>query len=120
MIPFTEIIGANLTDILFSNNTFIGIAEKSSSVNIQTIHLVFDIGYLEIFNPLFVLDGHKNEIELTLLIDKKVLSSYSNDEELRIIFDTNQYLTVSLLDKDFIGPEAACFYPNNGYIIVFN
>ena len=83
------------------------------------MHLIFDKGQFDIFNPILVLDGLGNKTELLTLIGKKVSSSYSNKKEIRITFETDEYLSISVLDRDYTGPEAACFYPKKGNIIVF-
>lgn len=120
MEPFKEIEGAFLREISSSEATYVDVGNKNEPLNIQGCSLVFDLGQLVIENP-FVVSGPDNkELKLNQLIGLKVASAYSNVEEIRIMFETGAFISVSMKDDDFVGPEAASYSPNQGNIIVFN
>jgi hypothetical protein len=120
MEPFEEIEGAVLVGVSTSEATYVDVGDRNEPLNIKGHSLVFDLGQLVIENPFTVVGPEKENQSLDSLIGLKVMSAYSNEEEIRIIFESGAYVSVSMKDKDFIGPEAASYSPKRGNIIVFN
>jgi hypothetical protein len=120
MEPFEEIEGAVLERISASEATYVGVGDKNESLKIHGCLLIFDLGLFVIENPFAVIDPENENTELNELVGQKVTSAYSNEEEIRIIFESGAYISVSMKDKDFVGPEAASYSPNRGDIIIFN
>ena len=120
MESFEEIEGAVLENISASEATYVGAGDKAESLKVQGCSLAFDLGWLVIENPYSVV-GYENQItELKELVGLKVKSAYSNEEEIRVIFESGAYISISMKDEDFFGPEAASYSPKRGEIIVFN
>lgn len=120
MEPFEEIEGAVLEVVSTSEATYVDVGDRTDPLIIQGCSLTFDLGQLVIENP-FTVAGSENEKQnLNSLVGLRVKSAYSNEEEIRITFESGIYIKVSMKDEDFIGPEAASYSPNQGSIIVFN
>ncbi|MDF7802154.1 hypothetical protein P4C99_21965 [Pontiellaceae bacterium B1224] len=120
MERFKEIEGAKLKDISSSSATYAPLSNSSHNQEVEGLSLVFDIGVLVIENPFSILSQNQELIDLPNLLDDKVKSAYSSDTEIRLTFESDAYISISLRDEDFVSPEAASFTPNKGQIIVFN
>ncbi|HFD32190.1 MAG TPA: hypothetical protein ENJ28_05720 [Gammaproteobacteria bacterium] len=120
MEHFDEIEGAVLEDISTSEATYVDAGDKNEPLKIKGYSLAFDLGQFVIENPFAVVSPENENTELNQLVGLKVIKAYSNEEEIRIIFESGTYISVSMKDKDFVGPEAASYSPKRGNIIVFN
>ncbi len=120
MEPFEEIEEAVLEGISTSEATYVDVGDRAEPLKIQGCSLTFDLGQLVIENPFAVVGAENEKQDLNSLVGLRVTSAYSNEEEIRITFESSAYISVSMKDKDFIGPEAASYSPNRGNIIVFN
>jgi hypothetical protein len=80
----------------------------------------FDRGVLVIENPFMIINSKNEEMEIDKLIGDSVQTAYLSESEIRIIFESDAVLVISMRDEDFVGPEAASWNPNDGPIIVFN
>lgn len=120
MEPFDEIEGAVLEEISTSEASYVDVGDKTKPLKVKGCSLVFDLGQLVIENPFAVVGPENEKQELSNLVGLKVTTAFSNEEEIRITFDSGFYISVSMKDKDFVGPEAASYSPNRGNIIVFN
>lgn len=120
MESFEEIEGATLESIETSEATYVDVGDKQEPLIIRGCSLVFDLGCFVIENPFLVFSSENVKLEINDLVGSKVKSAYSSSEEIRLNFESGAYITVSLKDEDFVGPEAASYSPNKGNIIVFN
>ena len=120
MEPFEEIEGSILEGISTSEATYVDVGDRTEPLKIQGCSLNFDLGQLVIENPFAVVGPDKEIQDLNSLVSLRVKSAYSNEEEIRITFESGVYIKVSMKDEDFVGPEAASYSPNRGSIIVFN
>lgn len=116
MEEFKEIIGAVLESIESFESTYIGCSESSEALEIIGHKLAFDKGWLEIENP-HTITGAKN---LEEIIGLKVVHSFYNEVEFKIMFENQASVSISLKDEDFKSPEAASFIPKRGSIVVFD
>jgi hypothetical protein len=116
MYKFEEIIGAELEAITQSEAAYVDADESGEVLNIKGISLAFDRGWFVVENPHTVFGvANLNEI-----VGTKVVDAYSSEDEIRLQFSNGSVISVSLKDKDFVGPEAASYSPKRGEIIVFN
>lgn len=115
MFKFTEIIGSVLESISENDASYVDVSD-SGILKVKGKSLAFDSGWFVIENP-YQLVGVEDFREL---IGSKVLEAYSNDIEIRLEFERDIILSVSLKDEDFVGPEAASYAPKRGNIIVFD
>jgi hypothetical protein len=120
METFEEIEGAVLESISTSEATYVDVGDKNEPLKVQGCSLTFDLGQLVIENPFVVFGSDNEKQDLNGLVGLRVRSAYSNEEEIRIIFESEAYIKVSMKGEDFVGPEAASYSPNQGNIIVFN
>lgn len=100
--------------------THVDADDNSKIPGVQGCSLDFDLGQLVIENPFSVVNKHHEKIDLSQLVGLKVISAYSTENEIRITFESDVYISVSMKDEDYTGPEAACYSPKHGNIIVFN
>jgi len=120
MTPFNEIVGAELEGVSSSEATYVDAGGRRESMKVQGCALHFSLGELVIENPFKLVSKDAEPVQLKQLVGQKVVSAYSTEEELRIVFDTGAYVSVSMKESDFVGPEAASYSPKVGSIIVFN
>ncbi len=120
MDSFEEIEGAVLEGISTSEATYVDMGEKNVPLKIRGCSLNFDLGQLVIENPFTVVGTEDENTGLNQLVGLRVTSAYSNEEEIRIIFESGAFISVSMKFNDFVGPEAASYSPKRGNIIVFN
>lgn len=120
MESFDEIEGAVLETISMSEATYVDAGGKTEPLLIQGCSLNFNLGWLVIENPYSVIGPNNEKMELDKLVGQKVTSAYSTEEEIRLNFNSGAYISVSMKDEDFVGPEAASYSPKRGEIIVFN
>ncbi len=120
MKKFDNIIGSTLKDIRKASSVYVATESDSQSLNVVGISLVFDRGVLVIENPFMVVNSKKEKMEMTELTEDIVRTAYLSESEIRIVFESDAVLTISMRDEDFIGPEAASWNPNEGPIVVFN
>lgn len=120
MEQFQEIEGAVLGGISTSEATYVDIGFKTEPLKIKGWSLTFDFGQFVIEKPFAVVCSENEKEDRIQLVGLRVTSAYSNENKIRIIFESGAYISVSMKDKDFVEPEAASFSPNRGNIIVFN
>jgi hypothetical protein len=120
MKQFQEIEGAVLEGISTSEANYVDIGYNTEPLKITGWSLTFDLGQFVIENPFAVVCSENEKEDLNQLVGLRVTSAYSNENEIRIIFESGVYISVSMKDKDFVGPKAASYSPNRGNIIVFN
>jgi len=120
MESFEEIEGATLERFFISEATYVDAGEKEEPQKVKGCSLVFDLGLFVIENPYCIVGKNNKEIKMNELVGLRVKSAFSNKEEIRLNFEPGAYISVSMKDKDYIGPEAASYSPKRGEIIVFN
>ena len=120
MTPFNEIEGAVLEGVSRSEATYVNAGGSSESLTVHGCALYFSLGELVVENPFKLVSEGVEPVELKQLVGQKVVSAYSTVEELRVVFETGAYVSVSMKESDFVGPEAASYSPKVGSIIVFN
>lgn len=83
------------------------------------LELSFDTGHLTICNPYTLRCDSNVPVEFQNLMGNRVTDAYCDGDELTVVFEGRLYLSVSLREEDFIGPEAAVYTPLSGPAIVF-
>lgn len=116
MYRFDEIIGATLEEITVRDAIYVDAVDSDKVLEIKGLMLAFDKGRFVIENP-HTLIGVSS---LREIIGSSVVEAFSNDDCISLKFNNGGILLVSLRDCDFVGPEAASYYPKQGEIIVFN
>jgi len=118
---FEEIEGAMLESVSVSEATYVDAGSSGSKpLKVEGCSLVFDLGWFVIENRFSVISPENLDVGLNELVGLKVGSAYSTEEEIRINFELGSYISVSMKDEDFVGPEAASYTPKRGDIVVFN
>ncbi len=120
MEKFIEIEKAKLENISTTTATYVAASGDSEPKLVDGCTLKFDCGIFVIENKFEIKDKNNNEIDINALIGLTVNTAYSTDLEIKVIFENDSYISVSMKNEDFISPEAASYSPNNGDIIVFN
>ncbi len=120
MEKFVEIEKAKLENISTTTSTYVAASGDSDSKIVDGCALKFDFGIFVIENKFEVNDKNNNKIDLSTLIGFKVNTAYSTELEIKVIFENDSYISISMKNEDFNSPEAASYSPKNGDIIVFN
>jgi hypothetical protein len=84
------------------------------------VQLQFDRGTLLLLNPFTLKCDSGGLLQPATLIGCRVSSCDWGDCELELVFEGRLYLTVSLREQDFLGPEAAVFQPLTGAPVIFD
>lgn len=82
--------------------------------------LQFDCGSLLLLNPFTLKCDSGGLLEPATLIGCRVSGCDWDESELQVVFEGRLYLTVSLREQDFLGPEAAVFTPLAGAPVIFD
>jgi hypothetical protein len=120
MKKLDEIIGATVENIAEASAVYMAPEKDSESLKIKGVSVVFDRGILVIENPYSIFNSKNEKMKINALIGDSVRTADLSESEIRILFETDALLTISMRDEDFVGPEAASWNPIDGPIIVFN
>jgi hypothetical protein len=82
--------------------------------------LQFDRGSLLLLNPFTLKCDSGGTLQPATLIGCRVSACDWGETELELVFEGRLYLTVSLREQDFLGPEAAVFRPLTGDPVYFD
>lgn len=115
MNKLTPLIGAQLVSVINPRAD-----SQGSSSTVEEVYLKFDTGNLDIHNPCTLRCDNGLTVEFNSIIGNHVTDAYANNDALILVFEGRIYLSVSLKEEDFIGPEAAAYYSDSGPVIVFN
>jgi hypothetical protein len=97
--PFKEIEGAVLESISTSEATYVDVGDKNELLKVKGCSLDFDLGQLVVENPFIVVSPNQENIAVQQLVGLKVKSAHSNNEEIRIIFESGAYIEVVRLSR---------------------
>jgi hypothetical protein len=115
------LFGQKLLSYEMIGNTYHGLSNEPT-LQSTTLSLRFSSSRFVIENPYRIIDT-KNKVDETIdtLIGMTVTDFlFTKGVAIKIIFDSNKQIIISLKEEDYSSPEAASYNPDKGDTVVFN